>query len=365
MLSPDTILAWLAQNVNGARQSRLKTLAAIIPGAMAMVGVSIHSLGRAMPGATTAKHSIKRVNRFLGNAAFEGEAIARGIFDAFAPKRERVLVLADWTDVANGKMLVFALPCNGRSIPFYTEVVAKMAGKGALRKAEMAALSELETICGSRAEVVIVADRGFGNKRWLAKVRALGFHFVQRLSNVFQVETERYIGGLKDMDLRKKAKARNWGRGTIGEDRVIEGLLITTYDPKAKEPWYLVTSLENIAAKDVVDVYRQRWWIETTFRDGKNREWGLGLDNVELKNHERYERLFYIVALAFIFLSAHGAIAEQNGFANTLKANTRKIRVLNLLRTGSFYINRHGAALGSAIAALRRLAAENTAPNWG
>ena len=365
MLSPDTILAWLTQNVNGARLSRLNTLAAIIPAAMSMVGVSIHSLGRAMPGATTAKHSIKRVNRFLGNRAFESEAIARGIFEAFAPKRARVLVLADWTDVANGKMLVFALPCNGRSIPFYTAVVAKMAGKGALRNAEMAALSELEAICGSRTEVVIVADRGFGNKRWLAKVRALGFHFVQRLSNVFQVETEQYIGGLKEMDLRKKAKARNWGRGIIGEDRVIEGLLVTTYDPKAKEPWYLVTSLENIAAKDVVDIYRQRWWIETTFRDKKNREWGLGLDNVELKNYERYERLFYIVALAFIFLSAHGAIAEQNGFANTLKANTRKTRVLNLLRTGSYYISRHGVALRSAIAALRRLAAYHTAPNWG
>ena len=247
-----------------------------------------------------------------------------------------MLVLADWTDVTNGKVLVFAMPCNGRSIPFYTHVVAKKAGKGALREAEMAALSALEAICNGRAQVVIVADRGFGNKRWLAKVRTLGFHFVQRLSNVFQVETERYIGGLKEMELRKKAKARNWRPGTIGEERVIEGLLVTTYDPKAKEPWYLVTSLENISAKDVVDIYRQRWWIETTFRDGKNREWGLGLDNADLKNHERYERLFHIVALAIIFLSANGAIAEQNGFANTLKANTRKTRVLNLLRTGSF-----------------------------
>jgi hypothetical protein len=365
MLSPDTIMTWLERNVNGVRRSRLKTLSAIVPGAMAMVGVSTHSLGRAMQSATTAKHCIKRVNRFLGNAKLECEAIAAGIFDVFAPKRGRVLVLADWTDVANGKMLVFAMPCNGRSIPFYTKVVPKNAGKGALKKAEMAGLAELKRICDSRSEVVIVADRGFGNKRWLAEVRSLGFHFVQRLSNVFHVETERYIGALGDMDLRKKAKARNWGRGTIGEDRVIEGVLVTTYDPKAKEPWYLVTDLDDIAAEDVVRIYRQRWWIETTFRDKKNREWGLGLDNVEFNSHERYERLFYIVALAFIFLSAHGAAAERNGFADTLKANTRKTRVLNLLRTGSFYITRHGARLKQAIWALQRLAECKAAPNWG
>jgi hypothetical protein len=365
MLSPDTILTWLEDNVNGVRRSRLKTLSAIVPAAMAMVGVTIHSLGRAMPGSTTAKHSIKRVNRFLGNTKLECEAIAKGIFDVFAPKRPRVLVLADWTDVTNGKMLVFALPCNGRSIPFYTKVVAKNVGKGALKEAEMAALSQLKGICDSRSEVIIVADRGFGNKRWLAEVRALGFHFVQRLSNVFHVDTEQYIGALSDMDLRKKVKARNWGRGTFGEDQVIEGMLVTTYDPKAKEPWYLVTDLDGLAAADVVRMYRQRWWIETMFRDGKNREWGLGLDNVDLNSHERYERLFYIVVLAFIFLSAHGATAEQNGFADTLKANTRKTRVLNLLRTGNFYIVRHGTSLAEAIRALQRLATENTATNWG
>tara|TARA_R110002073_G_C9398239_1_gene574384 strand:- start:7 stop:1104 length:1098 start_codon:yes stop_codon:yes gene_type:complete len=365
MLSPDAILTWLERNVNGVRVSRLKTLSAIVPAAMAMRGVTTHDLGRFMPSDTDAKHSIKRVDRFLGNARLEVAALAQGIFDAFAPRRGRVLVLADWTDVTNGKMLVFSMPCNGRSIPFYTKVVPKNAGKGVLKKAEMDGLRELERICDSRSEVIIVADRGFGNKRWLAEVRALGFHFVQRLSNVFHVDTERYIGALGEMDLRKKAKARNWGRGTIGEDQVIEGMLITTYDPRAKEPWYLVTDLDDLAAEDVVQIYRQRWWIETTFRDGKNRAWGLGLDHVDLKNYERYERLFYIVALAFIFLSAHGAAAEMNGFADTLKANTRKTRVLNLIRTGSLYIIRHGLNLREATRALQKLATFNTAPNWG
>ena len=67
-----------------------------------------------MRSETAAKHNIKQVGRFLGNTAFESASIAQAIFNAFAPKRGRVFVLAGWTDVANGKLLVFALPCNGR-----------------------------------------------------------------------------------------------------------------------------------------------------------------------------------------------------------------------------------------------------------
>ena len=106
MLSPDEILPWLKENVKGMRLSRLKTLAAIVPAAMELCGVSVHSLGRAMNTQTTAKHNIKRVERFLKNAGVECAALAQAIFDAFAPKEGPVLVLADWTDVPAGVVQV-------------------------------------------------------------------------------------------------------------------------------------------------------------------------------------------------------------------------------------------------------------------
>ena len=68
--------------------------------------------------------------------------------------------------------------------------------------------------------------------------------------------------------------------------------------------------MHDLTAAEVVSIYRRRWWIETLFGDKKNRDWGMGLAAVHLKVYSRYERLFYIVALAFIPLSAHGAAAE-------------------------------------------------------
>lgn len=365
MFSPATILPWLEDNVKGMRRSRMKTLAAIVAPAMELCGVGLLALGRSMHTQTTAKHNIKRVGRFLGNTGVEASAIACGLFEAFAPMRGRVLVLADWTDMINGKMLVFALPCNGRSVPFFTKVIAKHAGEGGMIRAENEALQALRQICRTRSNVIVVADRGFGNQRWIGTLEEHGFHFVQRLSCVFYAETEHHIGGLKELDLRRGKRIRDWGHGTIGEDQAIAGRLVTAYDKKAKEPWYLVTDLDDATAQEVVSIYRRRWWIETLFRDKKNRHWGLGMATVNLKDYRRYERLFYIVALAFIFLSAHGAAAEAEGFDRGLKANTRKIRVLNLLRIGYHFVRKKGCQLDYAIRAMRELITRQQAPNWG
>jgi hypothetical protein len=213
--------------------------------------------------------------------------------------------------------------------------------------------------------VIIVADRGFGNQRWLGAVVSNGFHFVQRLSSVFQVDVECHIGGVKELNLRRGSKPKDWGRGTMGTDEAISGRLVTVYDRKAKEPWYLVTGMDGVAAEEIVSIYRRRWWIETLFRDKKNRDWGMSLAAVHLKDYCRYERLFYIVALAYILLSAHGAVAEAEGYDRHLKANTRKSRVINLLRMGYFYIRNKGVRLEYALDALRHLGTLQTAPNWG
>ena len=365
MLNPQDILTWLEDNVKPMRRSRAKTLADVVSAATALLGVGVLALGRAMESDTTCKHSIKRVNRFLGNGALETEAIAKGIFDEFAPRAGLTLVLADWTDTANGKLLVFSLPCNGRSIPFFAKAVAKQAGDGAMIHAENEALEALSRICACRPDVVVVADRGFGNQRWIPQTQQLGFYFVQRVSSVFFADTEKYIGKLDEMDVRRGARIRDWGYGTLGEDERIRGRLITAFDPDAKEPWYLITNHDELSLEQVVNIYRSRWWIENTFRDQKNRDWGLGMANVNLKDYRRYERLFYIVALAFIFLSAHGARAEEEGFDKGCKANTRKVRVLNLLRLGHIFVRRCGTQFRQALCALRHLATLDCAPNWG
>lgn len=357
MLSPKKIVPWVTEIVKGMRLSRGKTLAAIVQGALAMNGMGVLSLGRAMTTATSAKHNIKRVNDFLGNEAVEVEAVARGLFEAFAPSHGLALVLVDWTDMPNAKMLVFALPRSGRALPFLGLSVPKQAGEGMIRQAEERGLEMLARVVGERPDValVTVADRGFGNKRWLTDLRTRGWHFVQRLSRNLMVDVEEHIGTLKELSVRRGSKPKDRGWGVFGQDEEIEGRLITVFDKEAKEPWYLVTDLEEVCAAEVVGIYRRRMWIEALFRDGKNRDWGLGMNAVKLKDYRRYERLFVIFALTYIILSAFGAAAEAKGFDRGLKANTRPCRVINLIRQGFAFLRDRRCTLRSAVASLTLL----------
>ena len=342
MYDPSKILTWLSENVQPMRLSRRKTLASIVSGAMELQGAGVLALGRAMGGPAKAKHRIKRVDRFLGNRQVEVGAVSAALFHVLRPATGRVVVLADWTDRHDFQQLVLALPCHGRAIPFYSVVVEKGDGSGAqeglMIEAEAQALDALSKICGDTITPIIVADRGFGNRRWLEDIQNRGWDFVQRLARNHNVEVEGYIGILGELGIRRGHRPRDWGWGAMGDKPWGKIRLVSVFEREAKEPWYLATNLPHASAGQVVNLYKKRMWIEAAFRDLKNRNWGMGMDAVKLGDESRIERHFIILALAYLFLTAYGAAAEHHGIANQIKANTVENRVLNLARIGQYFI---------------------------
>lgn len=81
------------------------------------------------------------------------------------------------------------------------------------------------------------------------------------------------------------------------------------------------------------------------FRDLKNRDWGLGLDQVRLSEPLRHERHFCVMALAYELLCAFGAAAETLGIYQQPKANTRPERVISLARIATTSCNSVDATL--------------------
>ena len=109
MYDPSKILTRLEEKVQ-MRQSRRKTLAAIVGGAMRLQGVGVLALGRSMGGPAKAKHRIKRVDRFLANPQVELDALSEALFHQLRPATGGVVVLADWTARHDFQHLVLALP---------------------------------------------------------------------------------------------------------------------------------------------------------------------------------------------------------------------------------------------------------------
>ena len=354
MYDPEQILAWLEIHVKPMRQSRRKTLAAVVNAALLMKGVGVLALGRAMAGAVGAKHCIKRVWRFLRNEALECEAVSQALLLHLAPPHGPLVVLVDWTDLDPFQHLVFALPRDGRALPFLSRTIAKEAGAGSVVAAEQEALAALARIAPCGRELVLVADRGFGNTRWLADVQNRGWHFVQRLANNLVVDVAEHLGALASLDVSRGDRGRDWGRGLVTEGHPFSIRLVTTFAEEAKEPWYLATDL-NQPPPEVIRLYQRRMWIEETFRDWKNRNWGLGLDAVRLSEPERHDRLFVVLALAYAFLCAFGAAAESLEVDRLMKANTVSERVMNLARLGNYFLQLASCTIDFAIQALLAL----------
>jgi len=357
--SLSNILPWLEENVEPMRQSRRKTLAATVAAAMQMQGTGVLALGRSMSGPTAAKHCIKRVDRFLGNSQVEVLAVFAGLFRALCPARGELVVVADWTDRHWCQQLVLSLPRNGRTLPFLCITVPKSqaAGEqqGAMIAAEAKALEILESFCPPHRTPIILADRGFGNSRWLEEIQKRGWLFVQRIARNHYVEVEEYIGLLSELGIRKASPPKDFGWGTLGDKHWGPIRLITARDKKAQEPWLLLTNIPYLSPREVCALYAKRFWIEEMFRDLKNRELGLGMDRVCLTSPERFDRHFLILALAYVFLCAFGAVAEIARFADHLKANTVKRRVLSLAKTGAYCVGLLSCTLQQAMDQLAKL----------
>ncbi len=214
-----------------------------------------------------------------------------------------------------------SLPRDGRALPIWWKTSLKDAGEGSQVFIENQALAELSQLVPSGREIVIAADRGFGNTRWLGEIQNRGWGYVQRLARNIEVEGSSYIGKLNEPGIKAGDGVKDWGIMNITDPHPLPTRRITTYASKAQEPWYLVTNRCDIPP-EIIRLYQRRMWIEEMFRDLKNRRWGLGLDAVELSTAQRQDRLWSVLAITYVFLCAFGAAAETEGIDEQLKANT-------------------------------------------
>jgi hypothetical protein len=312
-----------------------------------------------MAGEVSAKHCIKRVRRFLRNEGVEVEAVAAGLLRALMPARGAIVVSVDWTFLTPCAQLVFALPKDGRALPFFSTTIRRGTSesqeRGAMVDAEYQALEALREMLPRDRQIILVADRGFGHTRWLNVLQRWGWGFVQRLARNHDVATPGHVGFLRELGIARGDRSRDWGWGELGERQEVELRLITVWAKDCEEAWYLATHLADLPPIQIVQLCQRRMWIEAMFRDLKNRNWGLGLQAVRLSEPERHDRHFLILALACNILVAFGAAAESLGMDDLFKANTRTEGVLSLAKIGHYFLQIYQCPINTAWKALAAL----------
>jgi hypothetical protein len=166
------------QTVHKTRAVSVETVAE----AIAYAGrVSPSYIGRVLRSDALPKHSIKRVDRLLGNVHLHRQwtTYYRALAEFVLRGQRRPLIIIDWSGTVKGLYtLAAAVPIGGRAVTIYAEVHPE--SKYGNREVQVRFLRTLQTIIGLQTRPVIVADAGF-SAPFMNAVKQLGWDFIIRI----------------------------------------------------------------------------------------------------------------------------------------------------------------------------------------
>ena len=322
---------------------RVLSLANATLGVIESGSLAIHAIGNGLSLANglERKHAVKQVDRLLTNTKLN----VCSLFDDWDPnvvgERTEIVVSMDWTefDADDHSTLVISLQTNhGRSTPLLWKTHRKSLLKGQRNAHEKELLTKLKQTLPEGIFVTVVADRGFGYMELFERLeQELGFAYIIRFKGNILVG---YSGG-------EQVPARDWLTPT-GRTRTLKEVELTgqrqpvervycCHKSGMKDAWFLASNRTDLSAAKALQLYGQRWGIETSFRDIKDYKFGMGMGDVHISNPVRRDRLFLFSALAIVLLTLLGKAGDSVGLERTIKVNTSKSRTYSFFRQGVIY----------------------------
>jgi hypothetical protein len=322
---------------------RVLSLANATHGVIESGSLAIHAIGNGLSLASglERKHAVKQIDRLLTNTKLN----VWQLFDDWVPyviaERTEIVVSMDWTefDTDDHSTLVISLQTShGRNTPLLWKTHQKSRLKGQRNAHEKELLTKLKQTLPAGGFVTVVADRGFGYMAMFERLeQELDFAYVIRFKGNILV-------GYPEME---QVPASEWltpsGRTRTLKDVELTGQrqpverVYCCQKSDMKEPWFLASNRVDISAAKALQLYGQRWGIETSFRDIKDYKFGMGMGQVRIKSPMRRDRLFLFSALAIVLLTLLGKAGDSAGLERTIKVNTSKSRTYSFFRQGVIY----------------------------
>lgn len=337
-------------------RQQVQSLAHAVVGAMHAGVASIAAVGRAAARVreVSEKHSIKQVDRYVGNRKIDPLTVMEQLIPTLLGERREIVVAIDWTEFAPDEQATVAISMlteHGRATPLLWQTVSKAKMKHRRASYEDRLLKRLRKTVPREVHVTVLADRAFGDTGLYSLLRTdLGFDFVIRFRGSIQIENG---------DGERRC-ARDWVPNN-GQARRLDDALVTHEKRRVagvvcvkragmKDSWCLATSRKD-APEFIVALYAGRFDIEHTFRDQKDWRFGAGLYYTSLGTPGRRDRMLLALAFAQFVATLLGAAGESLGLDRQLKANTSPKRTHSLVRQGREYL---GGVARAVVADVRR-----------
>ena len=260
------------------RKSQRTTLAALVWALVRQPLLGIAAMGHslAMAHTTSAKHAIKRVDRFLGNTRIDLEVACGDLIATVIDTAKEVHLTLDWTDPKTKDGRFQTLSCNvrahGRALPIAWVTVRKDQLKHHMREYEQALCTRVARLMPSSCHVILLADRGFATVKFFRVLDGLGWDWVIRSKGNILVDLANHWHPLVLLGQTRPVTLDTLIRyGKNAEGGAYAGRLVVYADAQHRDPWFLMVSagLADRSWGQIVATYGQRFTCEESYKDQK------------------------------------------------------------------------------------------------
>jgi hypothetical protein len=362
--SPSTIVRAVTAMFAGSKlhAKQVESVTHAIVGAMAAPNAGVAALGRSAAAVRfkDAKHGIKQVDRLLSNRNIDDLDLVRQQVAFVVGSRREIVLTLDWTEYGlhgQNRLAINLVTRHGRATPLLWKTVPSAEIRGQMSHHETGLLRVLRSVLPpSVKQVIVLADRGFGNVDLYDNIEDLGWDFVIRFRGVIIVTAPGGRTAPASEWVPPGGRARRVLNARVTGQRHEVAAFVAVKQANMKEPWLLATSLPY-AAKRIVALYGRRFTCEENFRDEKDPRFGLGSRLARVRDAARRDRLCFLLAAAAALLTLLGAAGEALGLDRRLRANTVKRRTHSLFRQGREYLRMllAGRAMGELVREFQRV----------
>lgn len=220
-------------------------------------------------------------------------------------KEERICIQVDFTSNTDDFLILCAsIIVSDRAVPLFFTMRNYPRRKGSYdhQKMEQAFIKELKHLLSNKYQYVIVADRGFGNKRFIGYCKDTGLNYVIRLEPNMRIQHGENVGIMRDI---------------ITEDGSFD-VFVPAWKSNARvyrhtldgKTWYIVSDIKEIGHLSIADIYADRFKIEKCFQDLKSS--GFDIERSRIRKYDRYKRLLAICVVAHSILVMIGKFVKEH-----------------------------------------------------
>lgn len=326
---------------NDVHAKRVYSLANATLGVISSASLAVNTIGQglALARGRLTKHAIKQVDRMLSNPGIDVGELTKRWVPYVVGQRPSIVVAMDWTDFDadnQATIMLSLISKHGRSTPLLWLTVDKATLKNHRNAYEYRVLEQLAEALPADVNVLIVADRGFGDQKlYRFLTEELKFDYLIRFrGNIAVTSAEGETRPAADW-VGVGGRPRTLRNASVTAEGYQVGTVVCVHAKDMKEPWCLAASTTTDTAKQLMTIYGKRWGIESGFRDTKDLRFGMGMASIRVSTPERRDRLWLLNAFAVVLLTLLGAAGEALGYDRHLKSNTSKTRTHSLFRQGA------------------------------